>query len=197
MATPTIRVMALDLAGRPLRPITADEAMAMVDAGILHEGDRVELLHGVLTQMSPQNLPHATLTQRLTRWLAPLMVAGTHDVRVQLPLRVPDQTSLPEPDFAVIDRDDAQIDHPDHARLIIEVADSSVGIDTRVKAPLYASAGVPDYWVLNVPLRLVEVFRDRHDDGYGTRTEVAAPDRPVPLGLDIEPLDLEALFSNL
>src|SRR3712207_682706 len=106
MAAPTISVMALTYEGRAIRPLTADDVMAMARHGIIHEDERVELLHGVLTKMMSQDPPHAVVTQRLNRWLAPLMAAGTHDVRVQLPIVVPDRTSLPEPDIAVIERDD-------------------------------------------------------------------------------------------
>jgi Uma2 family endonuclease len=188
--------MALTIGDRPVHPLTADDVLAMVDAGVLGEHDRVELLLGVLTEMSPQDPPHAVVTQRLTRWLAPLMVAGTHDVRVQLPFRVPDDTSLPEPDVAVVARDDARVDHPREALFVIEVADSSVRVDTVVKPPLYAAAGVPDYWVVDVAGRRVEIFEGPAADGYRHRRVVDAG-VVRPRSVDVAPLVLSELFAGL
>jgi len=74
----------------------------------------------------------------------PIRPLTVQDVRVQLPLRVPDATSLPEPDVAVVARDDLTISHPRTALLVIEVAESSLPVDTTVKPALYAAAGVPD-----------------------------------------------------
>lgn len=188
--------MSLTVGDREVRPLTADEAMEMVRLGIIGEDERVELLHGVLTRMSPQDPPHAYLTQLLTAWLAPLMVAGTHHVRVQLPLSVPDRTSLPEPDVAVVARGDADYTrHPLGALLVIEVAYSSIRIDTKIKPPLYASAGTPEYWVVDVTGRKVEVFTNPTPNGYADRTIHQPPTLLRPTSLDTEPLDLATLFS--
>jgi Uma2 family endonuclease len=189
--------MALAVGDRAIRPLTAEEAMAMVAAGIIGEDDPVELLHGVLTAVSPQHAPHATVTQRLTTWLAPLMVAGTHDVRVQLPFLVPDPTSLPEPDIAVVERDDGTIDHPREALLIVEVADSSMRVDTTIKSALYADAGVPEYWVVDVNARRILVHRDPADGGYATRSAHGSGEQVRPAALDVAPLEITALLRGL
>ena len=189
--------MALTVADRPIRPLTVDDVMQMVHAGIIGEDDRVELLHGVLTAMSPQNPPHAVIVQRLTAWLAPLMVAGTHDVRVQLPLVVPDPTSLPEPDFVVVEHDASRIAHPTTASLVIEVADSSLRVDTTIKPALYAAAGVPEYWVVDVARASVHVLTDPQPDGYGTSTTATTEASLGPVAVVGDPLDLGALFAGL
>ena len=188
--------MALTVEDRPVRPLTADEAMRMVELGIIGPDERVELLHGVLTRMSPQHPPHATVTRRLNSWLAPLMVAGTHDVGVQLPLSVPDRTSLPEPDIAVVERDDA-IAHPSTAVLVIEVAVSSLRIDTRIKPPLYAAAGVPELWVIDVSGQNVNVFSEPRADGYARCEQHAPPAALRPRAVEVDPLDLGELFRRL
>ena len=188
--------MVLTVGDRPVRPLTADDVMEMVRAGIIGDDDRVELLHGVLTAMSPQHPPHAVVTQRLTRWLAPLMVEGAHDVRVQLPFRVPDQTSLPEPDIAVVERDDARIDHPQEALLVIEVADSSLRVDTAIKPALYASAGVPEYWVVDVAGHRVRIFERPAGDAYRERRVLDAGSA-APHAIDAGVLDLDALFVGV
>ncbi len=187
--------MALTVGDRTIRPITANEAMEMVGAGIVGADERVELLHGVLTRVSPQHAPHATVVQRLTRWLAPLLVRGTHDVRVQLPLRVPDPTSLPEPDLAVVERDDTVIGHPTTAPLVIEVADSSLRVDMTVKPALYAAAGVPEYWIVDLSGRRVHILTRPTVGGYADEQLVA--DRARPGHVDPEPLELASLFAGL
>jgi len=188
--------MALTVGDRPVHPLTAEDVMGMVRAGILGEDDRVELLHGVLTAMSPQDPPHAIVVQRLTAWLAPLMVAGTCDVRVQLPFVVPDATSLPEPDIAVVDHVRGTVDHPRAARLLIEVAGSSLRVDTSIKPALYAAAGVLEYWVVDVPGRRLRVFEAPSGDGY-RQERVLDSGRAAPRSIDVEPLVLAELFAGL
>jgi Uma2 family endonuclease len=188
--------MALSFQEREVRLLTVDEVMVMAEAGIFDSGPRVELLEGVLTTMSPQHPPHASTVMLLTRWLAPLMVAGTYDVRVQLPLLVGSAYSLPEPDVAVVPVSGDRREHPLGAPLVIEVSDASLRVDTRVKPDLYAQAGVPDYWVVDVQARCVRVFRDPHPTGYA-RTDIARNGTLEPLEITTEPLDLAALFDGL
>jgi Uma2 family endonuclease len=189
--------MPLTVGDRTIRPITADEAIRMVEAGILGEDEHVELLDGVLTRVSTQHEPHAIVVQRLTRWLAPLMVRGTHDVRVRMPFRVPDPTSLPEPDLAVVRRDDAVVGHPTTAPLVVEVAVSSLGVDLGRKAELYAMAGVPEYWVVDVAGRAVERFSRPGRAAFRARTTSAGPEHLAPAALDLAPVDLAGLFRGL
>ena len=189
--------MPLTVGHRPVRPLTADEVLKMVELGVLAEGERVELLHGVLTQMSAQSEPHVALVQRLLRWLTPLVVGGRHDLRIQMPLRVPDRTSLPEPDVAVVERDDATIAHPATAQLVVEVAVTSLRTDLEVKPALYAAAGVPELWVVDAVARRLEVFTEPHAGGYARRDTVAPPEPARPRSVPAEPLDLAVLFAGL
>jgi Uma2 family endonuclease len=197
MAAPTITGMALTVGDRAVRPLTADEVLRMVELGILSEDEPVELLHVVLTAVTPQSVAHVAVLQRLQRWLAPLVVAGAHDVRIQVPLAVPDRTSLPEPDVAVVERDDSLLAHPTSALLVIEVAVSSLRTDTRIKLPLYALAGVPELWVVDIDARRVRVFADARDGSYASEVR-AGPDGLLrPAALDIGALDLARLFAGL
>jgi Uma2 family endonuclease len=190
--------MALTVGDRAVRPLTADEVLRMVEVGILSDDERVELLHGVLTAVSPQSEEHVAVLQRLQRWLAPMVVAGTHDVRVQVPLAVPDRTSLPEPDVAVVERDDSCLAHPRSALLVIEVAVSSLRTDTRIKPPLYAAARVPELWVVDVAARRVAVFTEPRDDGgYASESRAGPEGLLQPRALDVPALDLAALFARL
>jgi Uma2 family endonuclease len=189
--------MALTFGDREIRPLTTDDVSRMLEAGILREGDPVELLHGVLTEVTQQAPPHALVIQRLTAWLAPLMVAGTHGVRVQLPLVVPDRTSLPEPDLAVVEPDPPPASHPAAAALVVEVAHKSRYIDTKVKAPLYAEAGVPEYWIVDLLRGHVQRFTNPSGGEYTDRSEVVAPQTLRAEGLDLAPLAVADLLDGM
>lgn len=149
----------------PVRPLTIADVDAMVAAGILHEDDRVELLEGVLVETSPQSEAHAYAVRRLNT-LAVLATAGTDlEVLGQAPLLVNSPISRPEPDLAIApitprDR------HPSGALLAVEVSVSSRRIDLGLKAKLYAAAGVPEYWVLDVEGRSLICHRAPGADGY-------------------------------
>jgi Uma2 family endonuclease len=186
--------MALTLGDRPVRPLTADEVLRMVDAGILAAGERVELLQGVLTAVSPEGTQHAEIKARLIRRLAPF---ERHVLRVESPLVVPDRTSLPQPDIAVVESGDYSRAHPHSALLVIEVAVSSLATDTRIKPDLYAAADVPDYWVVDIAAKRVRVFREPRGPGYATQVVLGPGGFVEPVAVDVPPLDLAELFRGL
>ena len=132
----------------------------MAECRIFSPDDRVELLDGLIVSMAAQSAPHASTVHRvqtvLLRELGPDAV-----VRVQLPLLAGD-TSAPEPDIAVVPgrAEDYFERHPSHANLIVELAHSSVIQDRITKSAIYARAGTPCYWIVNVRDRCVEAFRE-------------------------------------
>jgi len=130
----------------------------LVETGDLHADDRVELLEGVIVAMSPQNPRHASATTRVDTALRQT-VAGRAVVRVQLPL-ITGAYSVPEPDVAVVPGQDSDYDdvHPTAALLVVEIADSSLLQDRLTKAAIYAAAGIPQYWLVNLRDDCVEVF---------------------------------------
>jgi Uma2 family endonuclease len=156
------------------RPITVSEYHRMIDAGILGEDEHVQLIAGTLVAMTPQGSPHALVIQRLNR----ILVRAVDDdlvVRPQLPLTLLDD-SEPEPDLAVVRAADAQSreDHPRSALLVIEVAGESLRLDRQSKAALYACAGIPEYWIVNLADATIEVHRepDPANGSYRARTAV-------------------------
>jgi len=153
------------------RPLHREEYERMIDAGFFRD-ERIELIRGVIVEMSPQNMPHSGAIQVLTRLLVPPLV-GRADVRVQLPFAA-GEDSLPEPDLAVVEPRYFRGGHPDHAFLIIEVADASLKFDRQEKAELYARAGVPEYWVVNLIDKIVE----QHSDPAGGSYTRVTPYRP-------------------
>ena len=164
------------------RRFTVEEYCAMVDAGILAEDERLELLDGEIILMPPINPPHESGTDQLTgQLLYPLY--GRALVRVQGSIML-DDSSLPQPDLAVLRlRDNYQRERATAADvlLVIEVADSSLRRDRELKLPHYAAAGIPEVWIANVPARQVEAFSDPVDGVYQSRRIVPADGQISPI----------------
>lgn len=157
----------------PRWKFTASDVMRMVEAGILGDDDRVELIEGELLPMSPQDPPHASVIGRLNSRLVAAFGAG-FQVRVQLPLAISER-NLPEPDFAVVRGDDRAFEtrHPAGAdtALVLEVSWSSTRRDRR-KAEIYGKGGVPVYWRLDVESRRLETYAEPAADGTYTLVRV-------------------------
>lgn len=154
-----------------LRRLRVDEYERMIEAGILGEDDRVELLEGVLVEMSPQSPAHARVIRRLNRALA-TSLGPELELCPQLPLAL--EHSEPEPDLAVVQSADAgsKHRHPRRAVLVVEVSGDSLAKDRHVKGPIYAAAGILHYWIVNVEAEEVEVYGDPDSSGRRYRTLV-------------------------
>lgn len=146
------------IAGSPYR-FTVSQYHEMINAGILGENDRIELLEGGILHMSPKGPRHVFTVQELSARLSPLLPADWH-LRSRDPLML--VGSEPEPDLAIVrgSRRDYATRHPcpGEIGLVIEVADSSLELDRGVKQRIYAAAGIPLYWLINLAARNVEVF---------------------------------------
>ncbi|MBO0768014.1 MAG: Uma2 family endonuclease [Solirubrobacterales bacterium] len=138
----------------PLYRLSAQEYQRIVATGAL-EGARVELLDGIMSEMSPQSPRHAALVESIAEYLGS---AGR--VRTHSPFEIEDADSVPEPDVLLTDEAKAADHHPRTARVVVEVAVSSQDVDRGPKARLYAGAGVPVYWLIDVPAERVEVRTD-------------------------------------
>jgi Uma2 family endonuclease len=162
----------------------------MVATGVL-EGEPIELLEGLLVEMSPQGYGHHVAIMRLTRHLA---VARAW-LSVQGPLEIRPR-SEPEPDLMLTEGEPSLEHHPRAAVLSVEVAVTSHKKDSGKKAEEYARAGVPTYWLVDVPGRAVEVRSDPGPKGYrrceiyGVGTRVPSPAEGVP------DLDVASLFDG-
>lgn len=133
----------------------------LIDAGIFRPGERLELLAGHLVVSEPQGSLHATAVGLVEDALRACFGPGWV-VRVQMPIAL-DDDSEPEPDVAVVPgtRRDYELGHPSRPALLVEVAESSLDDDRGDKAGLYARAGVPEYWIVNLVDRVLEVHRER------------------------------------
>lgn len=175
---------------RPYR-FSVAQYQRMTAAGILTANDRVELLEGEVVEKMPRNPPHDGTTQLVDKRICRRLPPGW-DTRCQLTLQLGD--SQPEPDVAVVRGDETTYlqRHPTaaDAALVIEVADSTLLTDRRDKARLYARAGVPAYWIVNLVDRRVEVFTDPSGPAlapaYAT-LRAYAPGEAIPLLLAATP----------
>ncbi len=161
----------------PRHEFTADEVERMAATGAFDEGPKVELLDGELVDVSPQGPIHSSLHTVLADLLRTAYGAGTH-VRSQCPVRA-GARSLPEPDIAVIrgsGRDYLER-HPSgrDLLLVVEVSVSTQAVD-REKARIYAAAGVPVYWWLDVPARTLTVYEEPGSRGYARASVLSADD---------------------
>ncbi|MCS6831334.1 MAG: Uma2 family endonuclease [bacterium] len=164
------------------RRFTREEYHRLGELGFFR-GERVELIEGDIVRMSPVSPLHGEVVTLIAETLWNLFGKG-YRVRVQQPLAIGD--SEPEPDIAVVagKPGDYREAHPTTALLVVEVAQTSVEYDREVKAPLYARAGVPEYWIVNLDEGCIEVYRDPAPLGEGyayrsrrlyTRGEQIAP----------------------
>ncbi|MEM7787137.1 MAG: Uma2 family endonuclease [Bacteroidota bacterium] len=146
------------------------------------DGLRVELIHGhILDKVSPQGSPHSTAVTLALSALQDVFQGGAH-VRVQLPLRALND-SEPEPDLAVVPGSPREYarEHPSAALLVVEVAASSLDTDRTQKLAVYAESGVPDYWIVNLRDRVLEVHRDPQGSTYLSRRVLDGDESIAPL----------------
>jgi Uma2 family endonuclease len=162
----------------------------MAEAGILGEDDRIELIEGEIIEMSPIDSWHAGISIRLNR-LFMRTFGNDALVSIQNPVQLSDDTE-PQPDVALLrQRPDFYASHrpgPEDVLLVVEIADTSVAYDRRVKTQLYARSSIAEYWLIDLNAETVTVYRDPGQEGYGISqvarrgeqiAPTAFPDRPV------------------
>jgi Uma2 family endonuclease len=142
-----------------LRQWTVAQYHDMIDKNILTPDDRVELLEGWIVEKMPQNTPHSSSIRKLRKSLTRILPSDW-DLDSQCPITL--ATSEPEPDLAIVavSPDDYEEHHPgpDDVGVIIEVSDTSIAKDRIEKARIYAEAGIPEYWIVDVKKGIIEVY---------------------------------------
>ena len=172
--------------------LTRKEYDRLAELGFF-EGERVELVHGIVVRMSPIGPGHADPIDRLMEWLVPALL-GRARVRIQQPFVACDE-SEPEPDVAVVPVGPYAKAHPDRAHFLVEVAESSLAYDRETKAPLYAASEVPEYWVVDVASRAVEVYTAPLAGRYTSVVRFTAPDTLRPLAFPDLAIQVATLFD--
>lgn len=150
------------------RKFTTEQYHLMHEAGVFAEGDRLELINGEITEMSPIGRKHAACVARLTK-VFELKLGDRTIIWSQNPIRLVDN-SEPQPDLAILKlRSDFYEDSlpiPTDILLIIEVADSTLTYDRETKMPLYASAGIPEMWLFDLNRKIIEGYSQPSALGY-------------------------------
>jgi Uma2 family endonuclease len=179
--------------------ITFDEYTRMVEDGAFDalRDKRIELIHGELREMTPPGPSHSEAVARLNDWSTEPPVKKIATARIQDPISAPEQDSSPHPDVAWVKKRNYADRHPlpDEVLLLIEVADSSLDSDCGEKAELYAEAGIREYWVVDLPNRMVHVFREPKDSAYSQHTTAGMNDEIRPLAHPQYPLVVAQLLG--
>lgn len=174
----------------PVWRLSVEQYHRMIQAGILTEDDRIELLDGWLVEKMVKNPRHEAATRRIRKSLERALPAGW-DVDKECPVTLVNQKSEPEPDVMVIRGDPREYEDrhpgPKDVALVIEVADSSLARDRGAKKRIYAAAGVSVYWIVNLIDSRIEVYTlpsgPASQPDYGSREDFRAGDA-IPLLID-------------
>jgi Uma2 family endonuclease len=183
----------------PRRAFTAEDIGRMVDAGVISEDERIELIEGEIVVMSAKGYAHDLIKNALNlaiaRVLPPSMNMG-----VEMTIQFADAMIL-EPDLVVFERaslikSDANFSHirSGNLRLAIEVAASSLAYDKGLKARLYARHRVQEFWVIDANQRITWIHREPSDEGWSSITEYGSSETlttPALPGLAIKLSEIE------
>lgn len=158
--------MSIVATAKRVKRFTIAEYHRLTELGFFGEGDRVELINGELVNMAAKGIAHSVCETRLERELFKLL-GERATLRGQQPIILPDD-SEPEPDRAIVQNcpDDYLSSHPTPADilLLIEIADSSLSYDKQVKLPLYAEAGISNYWIFNLLETCLECYSEPYQN---------------------------------
>lgn len=180
IAQPVEQIAPLELTRRRF---TVDEYLRMAEVGLLTEDDKVELIQGEIIKMSPINVAHASVVKRLIRLLSKAL-GDRAILSAQDPVQLTND-SLPQPDITLLQpqHDFYSWKHPgpESVLLLIEVSDTTLNYDRRTKGALYAAAGIAEYWIVNLPARQIEAYREPRPTGYRTTTIYSPGEVLTPL----------------
>ena len=175
---------------------TTQQYHLMHEAGVFAEGDRLELINGEITKMSPIGRKHAVCVTRLTELFFSRLL-GKVQVWSQNPILLNDGAE-PQPDLAILKRrEDFYADSlpiPSDILLVIEVADSTIAYDRDVKALLYAAAGIPEMWLFDVNKKVIEGYSLPSSSGYKQMRRYEADDTLAMLAFPDVIFNWEELF---
>ena len=178
--------------------LTVSQYDQMVAKGAFDELDqKIELIEGEIHAMNPAGPRHDHVIEYLNHWSVRNTDYDRVRVRVQSGLSLPEQESRPEPDLLWVRADHPADRHPiaEEVLLLIEVSDSSIGVDRQRKADLYARGGIPEYWVFDLGEHSIHVFREPSASGYSTIATYPPGRKLSSLAVPQATLDPGELFS--
>jgi Uma2 family endonuclease len=176
---------------------TVEEYHRMGQAGIFHEDDRVELIDGKIYRMSPIGHPHAVRVNRANAFFIESL-GRTAVVSIQNPVQLSDWTE-PQPDVVVFkpraDFYAARKPTPDDVLLIVEIADTSLSYDTKIKLPRFAAAGIPEVWIEDLQKETLLVYRNPARDAYAITMTLRSGDSISPFAFPGVTFKIADLFG--
>jgi len=180
-----------------LHRFTVGEYYKMAETGILDPASRVELVFGVVREMSPMGNRHVVVTSRLRQRLDRALVNRAAVVE-EKPLRLEALSSEPVPDITVYSNPDYESFGTAETEplLVVEVSETTLAYDLSAKAELYAKGAIPDYWVLDLVHETLVVFRGPSNDGYNERREHSKGSRVAPTAWPDFEIEVASLFHS-
>jgi Uma2 family endonuclease len=169
-----------------------EEYYRLGELGFLDE--RTELIEGEILEMPPIGPDHASVGTILRRLLESQLSSDWH-VRDGVPLDLGERNQ-PQPDFAVVKGSpkDYMLAHPTEAALVIEVSKSSLDFDRKAKSALYATSGIPEYWIVDLASKCIESYRDLTEGRYSNVVNFNRGETIELAGLPALRLDVNDLF---
>ena len=185
------------------RKFTIKEYHQLVDLGFFTENDRIELIRGEIIEMAPKRTPHSVCNSQLWKHLYKL-IGEQAEIRVQEPI-VLSADSEPEPDLVIAKKkaNNYLSAHPsaEDIILVIEISDSTLKYDREIKLPLYAEAGINNYWIINLVDSCLEVYTNSFSSGrdkfdYRNKTIILSDEKiDIPEFANLS-LDLATIFPR-
>ncbi|MGB3237867.1 MAG: Uma2 family endonuclease [Geitlerinemataceae cyanobacterium] len=186
-----------------VKRFSQEEYHRLAEMGFFQEDDRIELIHGEIVKMVAKGTAHVFCCRNLIRELS-VLIDDRAILQCQDPIALPNN-SEPEPDFTIVRlREDNYLSHhpyPEDIIVVIEIADSSLEYDRTVKLPLYAEAGIPQYWIFNLPESQLEMYSQPYQKVQGSfdysHRQILLPNSSVTLPeLGDRTLDLSEIFPK-
>lgn len=156
---------------------------------------QVELLRGEIVEMAPEGPLHADRYSKVARYLSQLL-GDRAEIRPAAPITLPNQ-SEPQPDLAIVRPQNYSDRHPAPEDIfwLIEIANTSLDRDLHVKSAIYAEAGIPEYWIIDLRASKLVVMREPIRNGYRSQTEVERGG-VYPLAFPELAIESDRLLSN-
>lgn len=171
----------------------------MIENGLLTHAGRVELLEGIVSHISPKGVSHVIISRWIAERFRERLGEGFY-LLTQDPITLTEQGSEPEPDIPIARG--SMFDYTEHhpypedILLVIEVADPSLEVDKKIKMPIYAKAGIQDYWVVDVRAKEITVYRHPVEDFYQDVQVVTGRDFLSPLAFPEITFQIQDLFPQ-
>ena len=154
----------------------------MTANGMFHPKTHHELINGDIIDILPQSSLHSSIIIIVKKILESIISKDCY-IRVQMPLAL-GQDSEPEPDIAIVkyNFDNCSVPCPEKTLLVIEISESSsILLDRKIKKKLYACSNIPEYWIINLKISCIEVYRNPLQDSYTDMKILHNSDNITPL----------------